>query len=458
MTRREGDDVELAERLGWVPVRMTELLKRYRVPGGSVAVWHDGEEYVTAAGLANVPAAVEATPETLFLTGSITKVYTATLVMQFVDEGKVELDAPVLEYLPELRLGEPDATKSVTVRQLLSHTNGITGDYLPDTGRGDDAVERYVEKLADAGMLYEPGAMFSYSNSAFVLTGRLVERLTGGTWDAALRSRLLDPLGTPTFVTLPEEALGYRVGVGHVASKDDDGWTVGQMWPELRCGGPAGFTPWATSADLVRFARLHLGDGVTPDGDRVLSSASVTAMQAREVSRTPSGSVDNDGWGLGWARFRYGESERVIGHNGGGSATLRVLPDRNTAIAVLTNATGGNLVGHHLVDDLVGELFDVSIPPGPPTTTTSAEAFAAYQGVYGHHTVRRSVTMDGDTLKTADGSGQRTAVLEPIGETAFLAREADSDVPLRAAFLEPDDDGRPEYLHIGMRAFRRVVD
>jgi hypothetical protein len=135
-----------------------------------------------------------------------------------------------------------------------------------------------------------------------------------------------------------------------------------------------------------------------------------------------------------------------------------VLPDRNTAIAVLTNATGGNLVGHHLVDDLVGELFDLSIPPGPPTSTTDAGAFAAYQGTYAHHAIRRRVVVDGDTLTSVDASGERTVVLEPIGETTFLAHDPDSDVPVRVAFLEPDEDGRPQYLHFSLRAFRRVED
>lgn len=149
--------------------------------------------------------------------------------MRLVDRGPVDLDAPARAYVPAFRLSDPDVADSVTVRRLLAHTSGIIGDHLPDRGRGDDVLERYVATLASLPMLHAPGEMFSYGNSGFVVAGRLVEEVTGQTWDAALRTRLLDPLGSAEFATLPEEALRYRVAVGHLPAATTPGWRV-------RCG------------------------------------------------------------------------------------------------------------------------------------------------------------------------------------------------------------------------------
>jgi CubicO group peptidase (beta-lactamase class C family) len=442
----------LAQRLDWTPARLAELLARYHIPGGALGVWLDGEEFATAVGQANVAADIAATPETLWLIGSITKVFTTTLVMQLVERGEIALDAPVVAYLPELRLADANATETVTLRHLLTHTSGITGDYFPDTGRGDDAVARCVASLAEVELLYRPGAMFSYCNSGFILAGYLVERLTGGTWDAALRGRLLEPLGVTHFATRPEEALRFRVGVAHTPAPPSGELRPGEMWPEVRSGGPAGFTPYASVGDLLRFARLHLDGGQTPSGARLLSANSVAAMQAREVDSNPSGGFDSDGWGLGWARFRYGGSERVIGHNGGSSAVLRVLPERNCVIASLTNASGGALVGHHIIDAIVDALFGLRIPSAPPAAPSTPRDLTPYDGLYRHYTYEHRVSVaDGQLLVHSDDDTP-PMTLSPLDAETFTLNRPGYDVPSMAAFLQPDAAGRPQYLHLGGRA------
>ena len=122
-------------------------------PSASCGSAGDGrpDEVIEAAyGYANFPAKIEATTDTLFQIGSISKVWTATLAMQLVDEGMLDLDAPVAEVLPELRLADREVAKTVTMRHLLDHTSGIDGDVFTDTGRGDDCVEKYVALLSRA--------------------------------------------------------------------------------------------------------------------------------------------------------------------------------------------------------------------------------------------------------------------------------------------------------------------
>ncbi len=131
------------QRLGRAGRRSTRCPARRWASSASDA---DGEDEVVAAahGLLNKETGVETTSDSVFQIGSMTKVWTATVVMQLVDEGKLDLDAPIVDVLPELRLADADVTQQVTMRHLLSHTSGIDGDIFTDTGRGDDCLEKYV--------------------------------------------------------------------------------------------------------------------------------------------------------------------------------------------------------------------------------------------------------------------------------------------------------------------------
>src|SRR6185436_16345929 len=155
----------------------------------------------------------------------------------------------------ELRLADPDVTKSVTIRHLLTHTSGIDGDIFTDTGRGDDCLEKYVDLLADAAQNHPLGATWSYCNSGYSLLGRVIEKVTGKTWDQAMRDRLFTPLGLTHTTTLPEEALVFAAAVGH-EERDGKQQPV-RVWGLPRSVGPAGLVT-STVSDVLAFARLHL--------------------------------------------------------------------------------------------------------------------------------------------------------------------------------------------------------
>jgi CubicO group peptidase (beta-lactamase class C family) len=172
---------------------LKEIVDRYRredhVPGVTVAVAVGDEVIEYAAGVLNLNTGVEATTDSLFEIGSITKTFTATLVMQLVDEGLVDLDEPVRTYVPEFATPDREAAERVTVRQLLCHTSGIDGDVFDDFGCGDDALARYTEALKSRRQLHALGQMFSYCNSGYSVLGRLIERVSGLlSWDVALQA------------------------------------------------------------------------------------------------------------------------------------------------------------------------------------------------------------------------------------------------------------------------------
>jgi len=448
--------------------RLDELAGRYHVPGASLAILADGEVATAATGVVNLGTGVETTPDSVFQVGSITKVWTATLIMQLVDEGLLDLDAPVADVLPELTLATPGATDQVTVRHLLSHSSGIDGDMFDDAGRGADSVERYVAMCAKLSQLHPAGATMSYSNSGFVIAGRIIERLTGGTWDAALRSRLIEPLGLTRTVTLPEEAIRFRAAYGH--QEVDGTWQLAPVWALPGGSGPAGGIV-ATAADIVAFARLHLGGGTTPATEpagagRLLSAASTAEMQQPQIT-VPSYLPGSRHVGLGWHLYDW-DGHRMIAHNGGTIgqyAFLVALPETDGAVCLLTNGGRATLLYQDLFTEIFGSLWQVPMPPLPePAAEPLPVEPGRYVGRFEREGIRIEVTAtdDGSLAVTATDTGPladvssdpvETYVLRPLAPDVFVGRSKE-DQPW-ATFIFYEVDGHGGYLHCGGRATPR---
>ncbi len=439
--------------------RLAALARKHRVPGASLGIALGDEQVLASHGVLNTATGVEVTDDSVFQIGSITKVWTATVAMHLVDEGLLKLDAPIADVLPELRLADPDVTKQVTLRHLLTHTSGIDGDVFTDTGRGDDCLEKFVGLLDEVAQNHPLGATLSYCNSGFVLVGRVIEQLTGQTWDAALRERLFTPLGLTHTGTLPEEALLHRAAMGHVAAGDGSP-APAPAWTLPRSAGPAGLIT-ATAADVLAFARLHLAGG-----REVLSEASAAAMTEWQADM-PDKHTLGDSWGLGWIRFDW-DGHRVIGHDGntiGQSAFLRLLPSHGLAVTLLTN--GGNT--RDLYEELYREIFAslagvvLPRPISPPAEPPSVEA-ADFVGVYERASMRIEV-FEGET-----GLRMRQTITGPIAELVpepmtehdlipvdgpqFVFREPGARSWISATFYTLPTGER--YLHSGVRATPKV--
>jgi CubicO group peptidase (beta-lactamase class C family) len=368
------DATRLAERL-------EELTTSLGVPGASVGVLVGDELTVCSAGVTKLgPDGAPITADTLFLIGSITKVWTATLVMQLLDDGRFELDEPVNNYLnPRLKLAEQTVADTVTIRQLLTHTGGFYGDADEPDYRGADAVERVVATYAELPQLHRIGTLFSYSNAGYNVLGRLVECLTGQTWDDAVRDRLITPLGLQRTETLPEKVMVSRVAVGHERLAGRTDLTPVSEWMSARGGGPCGSSLATTPAELLAFARMHLRGGLGPDGNRVLSAAAAAAMREPLVRMVDP--TFGDAWGLGWEVPRATDPV-VIGHGGntsGQESQLFLVPDRDLAICVLTNGDVTGRIRELLGDELLAQYAGVTVAhnpePAPPGTAVATADF-----------------------------------------------------------------------------------
>jgi CubicO group peptidase (beta-lactamase class C family) len=350
--------------------RLDALAAEHGIPGavlGIMRVHPDGkDELVQAAyGVLNNRTGVEVTTDSIFQIGSITKVWTTTIVMRLVEAGRLDLDAPVVDVLPELKLADPDVRQRLTLRHLLTHTSGIDGDIFNDTGRGDDCLERYVSLLEQAAQQQPLGATWSYCNSGFSLVGRVIEKVTGTTWDQALRDYVVTPLGVEPVCTLPGEAILHRAAVGHMDPMDGAAPRTTTLWELPRSTAPAGGIT-TTAAVVLAFARMHLTGGLAADGSRVLSAQSTADMAAQQVE-LPDKRYLGDSWGLGWARFGW-DGKRLIGHGGstiGQTAELYLLPEQSLAVVILTNADTGTPLFAALSREIFTEVAGVQ-PPRPP--------------------------------------------------------------------------------------------
>ncbi|MEV4256599.1 serine hydrolase domain-containing protein [Spirillospora sp. NPDC049652] len=445
--------------------RLAEAAGRHDIPGAVLAVRRGTRVVEAASGVLDVETGYPATTDSVFQTGSITKVWTATLIMQLADEGLVDLDAPVARYLPGFRVADEAASAAVTVRQLLCHTGGFEGDIFDDHGPGDDAVEQFVAHLGErARQLFPPGERWSYCNSGYVVLGRIVEVLTGQTWEAALRERIAVPLGMTHVATSPAEAIRHRVSMGHVPGPDGT-LVKAPVWAMPRSNAPAGSTLTLSVRDQLRFAAMHLSGGLAPDGTRVLSEESAHAMREPQATLPLIPPLGRQ-WGLGWELFDY-EGGLVIGHDGGtlGQVSLlRLVPGADVAVALLTG--GGEFYGlYPLIAELLDELAGVKVPPLPvPPAVPPTVDPRYFTGRYESGTLRADV---------AEVEGGLSVSVRPLGALAELSGEAmgsaDAMVPLDARTLiarEPKEgrhavhvflgDGpRADFLHLG-RAIPRA--
>ena len=307
-------------------------LRETGTPGAAVGLLHDGHERVAGLGVTSLENPLEVTPETLFQVGSITKTFTGTVAMILVERGTLDLDAPVRRYLPKLELADEQVAAQVTMRHLLTHTAGWVGDYFADHGGGDDALERMIGDLRRLPQLTPLGEVWSYNNAGFYLAGRVIEVVTGSTYERAVQTLVLDPLGLEHTLFFADEVMTRRFAVGHLRTETGPP-EVARPWAIGRAHHAAGGIS-STVVDLLRYARFHLSDG-----EGVLTGASLEEMRRPQAPAAPIfGSV-----GVTWA-VDDGAGVRLVHHGGGTNGQQSLLafaPEARTVLAVVTNHQQG---------------------------------------------------------------------------------------------------------------------
>ena len=458
---------QLDEVRAWMDEQLPLLLEKYDVPAAAWGVLQGDELVDGAAGLLSRATGVEATTDAVFQIGSITKLWTSSLVMQLVDEGLVDLEAPLRTYLPEFRIRDEEPAPQISVQQLHNHTPGFEGDVFTHSGVVVDCLEKFVATLGDLPQLFPPGERFSYNNAGYCVLGRMVEVLRGKPYDACLRDHLIEPLGLTHAATSPYEAILHRAAVGHIEMEPGEGYQPAPIWAMARSNAPAGSMLAMRASDLLAFARMHLEDGRAADGTQVLAPGTSGRMQAREVDLPDLGLMGSS-WGLGFERFDTPGGD-VVGHDGttiGQGAFLRMVPAAGVAVALLTNGGDAFSLYRDVVGHVLEALTEVSLPamPVPPSEPQRIDA-ARFLGTYSADVFDLTVSQDEEGRIWLDqipkgvfielGGKVERSELVPYRDDMLIPLVPDRGMHMPHAFVGDDGEGHALYLHIG-RAVRRA--
>jgi CubicO group peptidase (beta-lactamase class C family) len=391
--------------------QVSALAGRHEVPGVAVGVYVGGEESYAFHGVTSVENPLEVDAGTLFEFGSTGKTFTAVALMRLVDRGTLELDAPVRTYVPELRLRDEEVARSVTVLQLLNHTAGWDGDDFEDTGEGDDALARYVEHMADLAQVTPLGAGVSYNNASLSLAGRVIEKLTGGTYEQAIAELIFEPLGLEHSFFFRSDIMIRRFAVGHHRSADGSITVSRGSFP--RASAPGGGIS-SNAEDQISWARFHLSGGKARDGSEIVPESLIRSMQEPTV-RMP-GSALGDAVGISWL-LRDVDDERVVSHGGstiGQYSIFEMVPARDFALISLTNS-GPN--GTELNEELRRWAFEHYlgiVERDPEPVPMDEDALSEYVGTYETIASVCEITIaDGGLALTTKS---KPAALEQLGE------------------------------------------
>jgi CubicO group peptidase (beta-lactamase class C family) len=318
---------------------LREQLTARKIPGMSVAVAQDGRiVFERAYGLANIELEVPVTTATRFIIASTTKAWAATAIMMLVEQGKVGLDQPVGELLPDL----PASWRAVSVRRLLSHTSGLpdvilspnTGDLLAQTR--DSALMLAAAKGLDS----PPGTQWAYNQTNYVLLGMIIDRVTGTPFMTWILEHIAKPLG------LASPIFGDSRAVVAGRATQYTKWALAAQGPprdldSLRVTSYL-YQPWmhmaaglnTTAGDLARFGDAVRAGRLLRPGLRDTMWTAVT-MADGQIFRFGGTS----GMGLGWS-VDDAPAGKVVGMAGGAAAIFSVYPARKLTVAVLTNLQG----------------------------------------------------------------------------------------------------------------------
>jgi D-alanyl-D-alanine carboxypeptidase len=325
--------------------------KRTPVPAVVVAVGEHGHfDEIFASGTTTKERTAPVEPDARFRVGSITKTFVATVVLQLVQEGSIELNDPVVDWVDAVPGVDQDAYRSltagVTIRQLLAHTSGIP-DYGRVPGLGPTLLENRSRRWTTADVLnlvadrdreFAPGGSYSYSNTNYVLLGEVIGSATDHSWWSEVRRRILHPLGLKETFIPSFESYHKRIVPGYFDT-DGDGFTnriPGTSWPALETSEGAAGDLVSTAGDLLRFTEALAGGRL------------VSRQQLSMMTRWGAYGTRHSGYGLGVEVLRPDYRTTVWGHGGsvpGYRSVLWYVPSLQSSVVVLTNESRSNPAG-----------------------------------------------------------------------------------------------------------------
>ena len=428
--------------LNWseIEARVGEAMATAIVPGLAMAVIQAGEVvYTHGFGVTgDFPAAPAVTPETVFRIGSVTKSLTATLVMRLVESGALDLDRPVTDYVPWLRLHDPNAARLITLRMLLSQTSGLPTSLDYAGWREASGLEAYVRTvLPSLPLAAPPGAVYAYSNPGYNLAGYIAEVATRVPYTTLIQRELCEPLGMTRTTFDPLLAMTWPLSQSFLL--DDDGKPfVKRPFVDNTGEYPCGFAI-SNVDDLAKIVRMQVNDGMH-DGVRFLSSESIAAMRRPHAEQY---TLDERTYGLGLRQRSY-KNVTLVGHNGAISKYGSFMwwqPEGKAAVILLSNRSANFWgAGDRIVLSLIDTMLGLTQKATPTAPTKSEIPLAAYAGAYLSPNIglavlsvkdgRPSLTLNGIPLTLELVYGRLYNGKRPKGGTVPVGFAGTADAPV----------------------------
>ena len=386
-----------------------------QIPAVSIALV-DGDRTVWARGFgkADAPAGADATANTVYRIGSVSKLFTDLGIMQLVEQGKVDLDRPITTYLPDFKPTNPFGGE-ITLRHLMSHRAGLireppVGNYFDST---DTNLSHMVASLNGTALAYAPGQRTKYSNAGIGTVGYVLEKLSGEPFAKYLKEAVLQPIGLSSSAFEPESALTRRLAKAWMWTYDERTFEA----PTFQLGmSPAG-SMYSTVNELATFARVLFGRGKAGNG-QVLKPETLEKMW--EPQFEPKGTTR--GYGLGFQVRR--DSAFSVAHGGaiyGFSTEFVALPDEHLAVIVVGSRDGVNQVMTRIQDAAVGMLLARKrgrpLPSIDTTATPAGWTDLRYAGRWTNGATWYDVAWEGHKLNAWKRDGESRMTLK------FLTRD-----------------------------------
>ena len=473
-------DADASSLLQRVADAVVTAMQQHLVPGAAVGVIVGDREEHAVFGIASTSSLRPVTPETRFQIGSVTKTVTGTGIWRLIDEGSLDLDAPLRTYLPDLTLMDAEAAELVTVANLLDHSGGWYGDEGFDTGSSDDALARYVaDRVPELPQVFSPGQFFSYNNAGFSMLGRLIEVSTGTDYRTAIRQLVIDPLGMDDSTLDHDEVRARPYADGHQALVVNGQLTLAvatPLWLPRSVDSAGGI--WSTTRNLVRYARFHMANGVVPGPANILGPEALALMREPVIDVPGATTLQ---MGRDWF-VQDLDGVRVASHGGdtvGQHADLVMIPEYGFAMTVLTNSQGGGAaVAAAALDAALAEIPELaslvgrvglgpemSVAPDTAPVDVAPERLTEYVGRFADpgQSLTFTATNDGLSvlLETLVQPGAFTVDLNPAPlpelPVSFVADDIAALGQARIPFVR-DADGTVRWVSMGLRLLPRVDD
>lgn len=458
------DDTEVKAALLLLEAQLAAFWQEQGIPALSVALVYDQEVlWANGFGYTDLEGKIPATPQTVYRVHSITKLFTATMLLQLRDQGKLQLDDPLSKYLPGFGLKSRfGALPPVTLRQLASHTAGVPR-FPPPVAKGakraslDERLgtEAFLATLKEVETTFPPLTEWKYSDLGYALLGYALSRIAGQPYDQYVQEHILRPLGMnhSGFVVTPEIERYVRT-----ADRRRKGESLQKVALARRAGlaAPA-FGLYSSVEDMARFISLQFRDENEPAGGaQILRGSSVREMRSPQwlMEGTPDGFLAQ---GVGFRIFRLGNNV-AVGHGGGYRTTVALAPRVRVGVAVFTNGPRGeasSVAAQETLKLMIPVIERATARQKQAAPTMSPQVWQKYVGLYVAGTGHYEIRLVNDRLVLADAADPAIADTELVADGEHRFRTKDGYYKGELVVFEIDPAGKIVGMRYADRVFTR---